>query len=244
MEFRAVKNNFFKAARYGMETKFKWMGKLISAGDLISKILLPMARKGLLKSDINQADIDLYLGIIENRIKSKNGAQWMIKSYRNLQNTKTRFESRQQLTAFMHKHQFGDKTVDEWSELNSIELNYIKQKKIVKHRMKTNLFMVYESDSLELVSHIMQWKNIHHLPVINNQKELTGLITWTDLIKLGNLDLKFTVKEAMQTELITISQEKPLDKAKQIMKDHHINCLPVVHKKKLLGILTTNDFKD
>ena len=97
--------------------------------------------------------------------------------------------------------------------------------------MKTNLFMVYESDSLELVSHIMKWKSIHHLPVINNKKELTGLITWTDLIKLGNLDLRFTVKEAMQTELITISQEKSLDKAKQIMQEHQINCLPVVHKK-------------
>jgi len=67
--------------------------------------------------------------------------------------------------------------------------------------------------------------------VINNKKELTGLITWTDLIKLGNLDLRFTVKEAMQTELITISQEKSLDKAKQIMQEHQINCLPVVHKK-------------
>jgi len=231
MEFRSAKNNFFKAARYGMETKFKWMDKLISAEDLMLKTLIPIAKTGLQNAGINKDDINLYMGIIQSRVKSLNGSQWMIKSYKNLQEEKSRFESRQQLTAFMHKHQFGHKTVDNWETLSDYRLNDIKNKPIVKHRMKTNLFMVYESDSLELVSHIMKWKSIHHLPVINNKKELTGLITWTDLIKLGNLDLRFTVKEAMQTELITISQEKSLDKAKQIMQEHQINCLPVVHKK-------------
>ena len=115
--------------------------------------------------------------------------------------------------------------------------------KRLKHRMKTKLFMVYENDSLELVTHIMKWKKIHHMPVVNNNKELTGLVSWTDLIKLGNSDLKQTVKEVMQTNLVTVSQEKSLQKAKQIMKEANINCLPVVYNKKLLGIITTNDFK-
>ncbi|MBT8245884.1 MAG: CBS domain-containing protein [Winogradskyella sp.] len=242
MEFKDVKNNFFKAARYGMETKFKWMGKLVSVSDLILKKLLPIAQKGLEKVNINSNDIDTYLSIIENRVKSKNGAQWMVESYRNLQKTKTGFEARQELTAFMHKKQFSDDTIDKWPEPNNHKFNCTDYEPIVKHRMQTKLFVVHESDSLELVSHIMKWKKIHHLPVVNNKKELKGLVSWTDLIKLGNTDLKQNVINIMQTELITISQEKSLEKAKRIMKEAQINCLPVVYNKRLLGILTTNDF--
>ena len=243
MDFKEVKNNFFKAARYGLETKFKWMGKLISASDLILNHLLPIAKSGLEKKGINPEDIKMYLSIIKNRVEVRNGSEWMIKSYRNLQQTTTKFEARQELTAFMHKHQLSNETVDQWPVLNNLAPDNKNFKSIVKHRMKTKLFMVYENDSLELVTHIMKWKKIHHMPVVNNNKELTGLVSWTDLIKLGNSDLKQTVKEVMQTNLVTVSQEKSLQKAKQIMKEANINCLPVVYNKKLLGIITTNDFK-
>ena len=87
----------------------------------------------------------------------------------------------------------------------------------------------------------MKWKNIHHLPVINKKKELTGLLTWTDLIKLGNKDLQLRVKDVMTKNLFTISQESPLNEAASLMKTHKINCLPVVRDKELLGIITTSD---
>ena len=108
--------------------------------------------------------------------------------------------------------------------------------------MNTKMLLVDQNDSLELVSSIMQWKNIHHIPVINKKKELTGLLTWTDLIKLGDKDLDLRVKDVMTTDLITITQEAPLNKAKDLMQKHKINCLPVVRKKELLGIITSSDF--
>ena len=46
----------------------------------------------------------------------------------------------------------------------------------------------------------------------------------------------------MTTDLITITQEAPLNKAKDLMQKHKINCLPVVRKKELLGIITSSDF--
>jgi CBS domain-containing protein len=107
--------------------------------------------------------------------------------------------------------------------------------------MNTKMLLVDQKDSLELVSNIMKWKNIHHLPVINKHKELTGLLTWTDLIKLGDKDLHLCVKDVMTKNLITISQEAPLEEAEQLMKTHKINCLPVVRNKELLGILTSSD---
>ena len=243
MIFKDVKNNFFKASRYGMETEFLWMDKRVSAKTLLLEELLPLARKGLLKANINKQDIELYLNIIENRINTRNGSEWLIKSYRNLQKDMSSFEARQKLTAFMHKNQLSDLTVDLWPVIDKDETTQNEFETIVKHRMKTKLFVVHENDSLELVSHIMKWKKIHHLPVVNNKKELIGLVTWSDLIKFGELDLDKSVKDVMQTKVIIIKQEELIDKAKQLMKSHKINCLPVVRKKKLLGIITINDFK-
>ena len=241
MDFKDVKSNFFKAARNGMETRFIWMGKQVSAKTLLLQELLPIARKGLESVNIAKKDIDTYLTVIEKRIKSQNGSQWIVKNYRSLQKNHSRFESRQELTAFMHKMQLTDTTVDQWQTIEDT-INNHHGRKIVKHKMKTKLFVVDENDSLELVNHIMKWKKIHHLPVVNKKRELVGLISWTDLIKQGNVNLDKSVKSVMETDLITIGQEKSLDKAKKIMEKHKINCLPVVKKAILLGILTSNDF--
>ncbi|MBC2843907.1 CBS domain-containing protein [Winogradskyella flava] len=241
MAFKDVKNNFFKAARNGMETQFNWNKKLISAKDLIIDELLPIAKAGLHKAQISVDDIDKYLSIIKKRAESHNGSQWMLNNYRNLQKTKTNFEALQNITAFMHKHQLKEQTVDEWDLFDPDDNLKIDISRIVKHNMNTKMLLVDQKDSLELVSNIMKWKNIHHLPVINKNKELTGLLTWTDLIKLGDKDLHLCVKDVMTRNLITISQEAPLEEAEELMRVHKINCLPVVRNKKLLGILTSND---
>ncbi|MEO1031467.1 MAG: CBS domain-containing protein [Bacteroidota bacterium] len=241
MDFKDIKNNFFKAARNGMETQFKWKGELVSARNIILNECIPIAKKGLEKANINAEDIVKYLSIIERRAKSKNGSQWMVDNYRNLQKNKTNFESLQNITAYMYKHQFGDKTVDQWELFDPDDNLKIDVSRIVKHNMNTKILLVDQNDSLELVSHIMKWKNIHHLPVINKKKELTGLLTWTDLIKLGDRELHLRVKDVMTKDLITISQEAPLEEAKNLMESNGINCLPVVRNKELLGILTSSD---
>lgn len=241
MDFRDIKDNFFKAGRTGMETQFKWNSELISAKDLILKEFIPMARKGLEKANIDDADITKYLSVIERRALSKNGSQWMVENYRNLQKSKTNFEALQNITAYMCKHQLEDKTVDEWPLFSPDENLKIDVSRIVKHNMNTKILLVEQNDSLELVSNIMKWNKIRHLPVVNKKKELTGVLSWTDIVKLGNLELKMRVKDLMTKDLITISQEAPIEVAKELMKTHNINCLPVVRNNELLGILTTSD---
>lgn len=243
MNFKDIKNNFFKAARNGMETQFKWNNKLVSPKELILNELLPMSKNGLKKAKINDKDIAQYLSIIQRRVKSHNGSQWFIENYRNQQKTKTSYEALQNITAFMYKHQLENITVDQWQVFNPDANLKIDKSRIVKHNMNTKMLLVEEKDSLELVSNIMKWKNIHHSPVINKKKELTGLLSWTDLIKMGNDELQVCVKDVMTKNLITITQEAPLEDAKFIMKKHDINCLPVVRNKELLGILTSNDLQ-
>ena len=243
MDFKEVKLNFFKAARYGMNTQFFWDGELISSHNLILNELLPMAFSGLLNSGVSEKDAQYYLGIIENRVKSNNGSQWMIKSYRNLLKNNKPFEAAQILTSNIYKKQIKDEPVSKWSTTNQNTQVLTDDEKTVRHKMSKDTFTVDINDSLELVLNIMQWRNIHHVPVINKNKNLIGLLTWRDIKDfLNDKEMIITsVKSIMIKDVITISQDKSLSEAKEVMKRNNIHGIPVVKKGKLIGIITSND---
>ena len=81
LPFEIARQNFYNAARYGLNGRPCWMhkGKLIELGmrELITSELLPMARRGLESAAIPATEIDEYLGVIEARVDSgQNGAAW------------------------------------------------------------------------------------------------------------------------------------------------------------------------
>jgi len=243
MDFKEVKANFFKAARYGMGTQFFWKGKNVPSQELLLDTFLPMARKGLRKVGIVEADIEKYLGVIENRVKKRNGAVWMVDSFRNLCQKKKKNEARQVLTAQLYLNQEKDIPVSEWEVLTPEVTTTFNIQKLVHHVMSTDIFSVEMKDPIELVVYMMQWNNIHHMPVVKGDKELVGLLSWTDIKKY--LDSKeqvdFCVKNLMKTEIISISHESSLDEARALMAKYQINSLPVVKGSKLIGIVTSND---
>jgi predicted transcriptional regulator len=81
------------------------------------------------------------------------------------------------------------------------------------------------------------------MPVINNNKELVGLLSWSDIKNHINEIEESTksVQNFMKDELITITKDKPFAEAKRLMLEHNVSCLPVVKGKNLVGILTSND---
>ena len=244
MDFKDAKSNFFSAARYGMKTQFIWEGKTISSQDLILNELLPMAYKGLYRMNISPKDVEHYLTIIENRVQSLNGSEWMTKSYRNLLKSKKRKEALQVLTANLYLKQENDYPVSTWNVLNQNATTTFDIDRKVHHIMNTDVLTVDKKDSLELVINIMKWKNIHHVPVINDVKELVGLLSWFDVKEhVDEIEESINcVENYMKTNVITIDQDQSLQEAKHIMEKHAINCLPVVIKKRLIGIITSKDF--
>ncbi len=78
LDFEQARHNFYSAARYGLAARIHWpdVGE-VEIAQLLLRQLLPLARGGLEQLDIDHADIDLYLGIIEARLRKKqNGAAW------------------------------------------------------------------------------------------------------------------------------------------------------------------------
>lgn len=109
--------------------------------------------------------------------------------------------------------------------------------------MNSKTITAQDIDSAALVLKMMRWKNIHHTPILNDDLNLVGLLSWVDVEHyINNPDLKLqSIREIMKTELITADQDMLLDEAKRIMKENKIRCLPVVKEKKLVGIITNND---
>jgi len=50
------------------------------------------------------------------------------------------------------------------------------------------------------------------------------------------------LKEAMNTEVLTVTPDAPLQEAAKIMLERKVGCLVVVEGKKIVGILTEGDF--
>ena len=243
-DFKDVKTNFFSAARYGMGTQFIWNGKYISSQQLILEELLPMAYKGLYSYGINPTDAEKHLTIIENRVSTNNGFQWIIKNYRELSKTKRKFEAAQIITSQMYKKQEHNYPIASWNLISENDININSSHFCVKHVMSTDIFLVKKEDSLQLVKNIMAWKKIRHMPVVDEHNKIVGLITNTDVQDLSNhaIEKGISVEDVMIKNLITISQYESLEAAKNLMQSNQINCLPVVENGSLIGLITSKDF--
>jgi len=242
--FNDVKRNFVNAARTGINTFFNWFGKGLSAKRLILTELIPMAHDGLTKMGIDTKDIETYLTIIEKRTETrKTGAQWINSSKRLLEKNMTKDIANATLTAHMHKNQSAGMPVHEWTlatdrKLLNLDIGLSKLEKF----MTTEVFVVNENDLVELVSKIMEWKVINHVPVVDNKNRLCGLITKTNILEIQGRDTNVIVaKDIMVKEVITVDSETSIEKAKQLMIEHQIGCLPILELGDLVGILTKKD---
>lgn len=78
LAFSEAKDNFYQAARYGLGVHIVWFNQHKQRlPGLLKSELLPRAALGLKSLHIDQADIDLYLDIIRQRVASQqNGSTW------------------------------------------------------------------------------------------------------------------------------------------------------------------------
>src|SRR5687768_1425322 len=117
MNFDEAKENFFAAARFGLNAQLRWIdGKSLSVSPLILNELLPLARAGLKQLNIDSGDIDKYLGIIDERVRSgQTGAQWMLNSLASLSRHEPPEMRARTLTSSILSRQKEAKPVHKWN---------------------------------------------------------------------------------------------------------------------------------
>lgn len=250
MKFDDAKNNFFSVARHGLKAQLTWIdGQIFSAWSLILNKLLPIAREGLKSRNVNSEDIDKYLGIYEERVRSEQtGARWMLDSLANMNGHGKPNLRLRVLTETMKRNQQRDEPVHNW-ELAKMrdEDDWMDNFRIVSQFMVTDLFTVRPEDVVDLAASLMHWKHIRHVPVEDNEGRLVGIISHRDLMGLfakgmSSRQEQVLVRDIMKEKPVAVSPDTPTLDAINLMRKYNIGCLPIVKNEKLVGIITAYDF--
>lgn len=125
----------------------------------------------------------------------------------------------------------------------------------VKDLMSTDVFVLYTEDNLLSAEEMMQWKRIRHLPVVDRDSKLQGLITHRDILRASISTIVelssgerraaqagILIQDIMRTDVLTIGPEADIKDAARVMLREKIGCLLVVEERQLVGILTEADF--
>ena len=123
-------------------------------------------------------------------------------------------------------------------EKQAAELRVVKRSESgIIHDPVTLLETALVSEAMQ----IMEERKIGGIPIVNDKKELKGIITSRDVRFQKNIGI--AVGKVMTREnLITTNVNTDLTKAEIILKEHKIEKLPVVDKNnKLIGLITYKD---
>jgi acetoin utilization protein AcuB len=109
-------------------------------------------------------------------------------------------------------------------------------------------------ESLSDAHKYMLDQKVRHLPVVKSDDKMIGLIAEDDLLKaepssatslsvweIHYLLMEVKVKAVMVKNVITTTEDTPIEEAAHLMLDHKIGCLPVMRDDKLVGIITESD---
>ena len=122
--------------------------------------------------------------------------------------------------------------------------------------MSTELKTAQSGDPVAVINEIFNEFRIHHVPVINEENEVVGIVSKSDFLYLlrgftdNNVDTyireaklrSFKVNEIMVEQVETIAEQDPIQKAVAILSENRFRCLPVVdNNNHLVGIVTPND---
>lgn len=249
MQFDHAKENFYSAARHGLNAQFLWIGgRRVSPSDLILSELLPVARHGLLRAGIDSTDINRYLDVLQERVEEGiTGSQWAFDSLTALGKGTTPEVQCRLLTQSMLRNQHSGRPVHCWQPAQHEEpANWTDNFQRVGQFMTTDLFTVRPTDLVDLAACIMDWEHVRHVPVEDDSGKLVGLITHRDLLHLlatrhNIAQHAIPVHEIMKENPLTVTPGTSTLDAINAMRKHRIGCLPVVRNERLVGIVTLYD---
>ncbi|MBI4956337.1 MAG: CBS domain-containing protein [Myxococcales bacterium] len=126
---------------------------------------------------------------------------------------------------------------------------------LVRDLMSREVKTLERNDSLSIADRVMQLERIRHMPVLDEDGLVVGVVSQRDLFRgaLANalgygkhaqqkiLDT-LLVKDVMSSDLVTTRPDAPLAEAARVMVERKVGCLPVLDGDKLVGILTEGDF--
>jgi len=125
----------------------------------------------------------------------------------------------------------------------------------VRDLMTKEVTTLRRNDKLSIADDVMRLGRIRHLPVLDDDEQVVGIVSQRDLFRgalaraLGygahaqqKLLGQLLVKEVMTNDPTAIAPDAPLAEAARVMLKGKIGALVVIEDGRLAGILTEADF--
>jgi len=126
---------------------------------------------------------------------------------------------------------------------------------IVRDIMTARPRTIRATKQLHVAQSLCEWGDFHHVPVVDDQGALVGLVSLTDVLRASGSELdpstpaaererqlaEVPVAEVMREQPVTAAPDTPVDEAARCMMRARVNCLPVVDGDQLVGIVTSFD---
>jgi acetoin utilization protein AcuB len=135
----------------------------------------------------------------------------------------------------------------------------IQYKGFMREKIQRNPATIGPEASFYEARNLIHEKGVRHLPVVDKNHLLVGIVTDRDIREAAPSDatllsvqelnyllgkLKVSSFMTPKDKLVTITPDTLIEEAVQLMHDHKIGCLPVVEQGKLYGLFTETDALD
>jgi acetoin utilization protein AcuB len=109
---------------------------------------------------------------------------------------------------------------------------------LVVERMTSDPVTVSDEATVKQAVQMAEEHRLHHLPVVDRDENLVGIISEKDLLRARGDEL---IRNVMTKEVVTATEYTALEEAARIMVDHNISSLPIMRNGKLVGIIAETD---
>ena len=119
----------------------------------------------------------------------------------------------------------------------------------VSQIMTTDLITLHPEDSLNIVEQTFSSKKLNHIPIVDTDKGICGMVSKTDLLQLSAIRAEFNerefkfikVKDFMTRDVVVADPACTLEQIAAIFNENRFHALPVVENDQVVGIVTTHD---
>ncbi|GAG55238.1 unnamed protein product [marine sediment metagenome] len=108
--------------------------------------------------------------------------------------------------------------------------------------MSEEFHSVEREQNIKDAAKLLYEHRIHGLPVVNNRKNLIGIISPTDILKNVHKDITDKIETYFTNLVVPVYQDTPINIVMEIISITHEHALPILNdESQLIGIVTDGD---
>ena len=130
----------------------------------------------------------------------------------------------------------------------------------IQEIMTTELITVRFDETVTKVAEVFKENSFHHIPIVNADNCIEGIISRTDFERIKNGTTHFKIhnieeynatlfqtlltRDIMTKGVVHLNPSDPIQDAYKVFKKNKFRALPVISKGKLVGMVTPLDMLD